>query len=362
MVAVGVCALQLVQEPIPQPCKLIVFPKRMGTPAVQPEQQPPLGQQPPWNPHWYGNLAQWIAPSVTLVIGIIMVSLQVHYRNVDSSAKASDEHINSLIEAKLSTVVTDTNRNIDAKLSPINEQLRELNRAVGQIQGKLGIFEASQKKINIRLDQQASLAKLVLSGLQTNLNAIDQSTPRYWPTAAEFISYRSQVSVGTAFETLSRPDMPNCTDHLPTPMEYRMTSEEERGTKEETNRVGLDLSRFIPAIYENCRFVLDSPEEAEGFPFLGRSFDLEFKNCQIIYNGGSIAIFTPNPRPSLFNGKGPTRGDLFIMNGQKLRFENCLFLFTIKAVPPQEGQQMTHELLAQSGPTLSYGHVSIAGE
>lgn len=141
-----------------------------------------------------------------------------------------------------------------------------------------------------------------------------------------------------------------------------MTAEEERSTKEQTNRAGIDSSRFIPAIYENCRFVLDSPEEAERFPLLGESFNLQFKNCQIIYNGGPIAILTPNPRFSAFTGKGPTRSDVFIMKGQALRFENCLFLFTIKAVPPKEGQQMTHELLAQSGSTLSYGHVSIGGE
>jgi hypothetical protein len=126
--------------------------------------------------------------------------------------------------------------------------------------------------------------------------------------------------------------------------------------------VGIDSRRFTPAIYENCRFVLDSPEEAERFPLLGISFALEFKNCQIIYNGGPIAIISPNPRINFFNGKGPTRGDVFTIKGQFLRFENCLFLFTIKAAPPKDGQQMTHELLAQSGPTLSYGHVTIGGE
>src|SRR5258708_7943873 len=33
----------------------------------------------------------------------------------------------------------------------------------------------------------------VLSDLQKGLNAIDPGTPGYWPTAAEFIGYRSQV-------------------------------------------------------------------------------------------------------------------------------------------------------------------------
>lgn len=312
----------------------------------------------------------------------------VHYRNEDNAGKISDEHIRTLVEDKFKPlnrdVFDDKIGKLSDKIDKLGDKFDALSQRVSNIEGRLGNRVSSLER---RADQQTSLAKLIdpnrvlatiraeihmaendkkplaTSTLADYKNAIQTfpTTSEYWPVAAQFISYRSRVNVGTAFQTLSRPDMPNCTDSLPTRMEYRMTSEEERSTKEETNRVGLDSGRFTPAIYENCRFVLDSPEEAKRFPLLGQSFSLEFKNCQIIYNGGPIAIVTPNPRVSAFVGKGPTRSDVFIMNGQALRFENCLFLFTIKAVPPQEGQQMTHELLAQSGPTLSYGHVSIGG-
>jgi hypothetical protein len=252
---------------------------------------------------------------------------------------------------------------IEKTLGTINDNLAEqslLNHTVLP----LSDFKATLSDLNsaiIRAKQQnVKVSSAIINDLQGKLRE-SADAPSFWPTAAEFISYRSQVNA-IDFQTLSRPDMPDCTDHPPTPMEYRMTSEEEHSTKEETNRIGLDSSRFTPAIYENCRFVLDSPEEAERFPLLGKSFNLEFKNCQIIYNGGPIAILTPNPRFSAFNGKGPTRSDLFIMKGQALRFENCLFLFTIKVVPPKEGQQMTHELLAQSGAALSYGHIRMGGE
>lgn len=74
--------------------RLIVLPKRMGAQAPLP---PPQAPQPPWNTHWYGNLAQWVAPAITLIIGIIMIGLQIHYRNADKEVKISDAHINDLI-------------------------------------------------------------------------------------------------------------------------------------------------------------------------------------------------------------------------------------------------------------------------
>lgn len=363
MVAVGVCLLQAVaKHPVSTSLKIIAFPRRMAT--VQ-QSEPKLEQNPVrHDPVVHGSKA---AIAAAIFAGIAAIAAAgTFYVNLSNRSdqktqqvkKQFETDVNALIDAKLTPAVRAVNDHKDEKITELGNQLHALDVRIARLEGPLTNRVSS---LEHRTDQQASLAQLVLSDLQRNLNATDRSTPGYWPVAAQFISYRSQVNV-VDFQTLSRPDMPNCTDRRPTPMEYRMTSEEERSTIDETNRVGLDSSRFIPAIYENCRFVLDSPQEAERFPLLGASFNLEFKNCQIIYNGGPIAILTPNPRFSTFIGRGPTRSDVFIIRGQGLRFENCLFLFTIKAVPPQEGQQMTHELLAQSGPTLSYGHVSIGGE
>jgi hypothetical protein len=377
--------MQAVDERSSVSPKVIVFRTRM---AAAGNPQPEHPQTPPgFHPPTHGNWAQWAAVIAALLIGGFNTYLIWSGRNADRQSQTSDDHTKGLIQAQINTAKSEIKTDFQTTIKPIADGITDLQTRVGRLEGRFQQLDSEQKKISTRLDQQESLARLIdpnrvlatiraeihmaendkktlaTSTLADYKNALQTfpTTSEYWPVAAQFISYRSRVNVGTAFQTLSRPDMPNCTDSLPTPMEYRMTSEEEWSTKEETNRVGIDSRRFTPAIYENCRFVLDSPEEAKRFPLLGQSFDLEFKNCQIIYNGGPIAIFTPNPRVSLFNGKGPTRGDIFMMNGQKLRFENCLFLFTIKAVPPQEGQQMTHELLAQSGPTLSYGHVSIGG-
>jgi hypothetical protein len=336
--------------------KVIFFPNRMGAQAQIPPEQQPQQNQAGYHPPTHGTWAQWVAPAVTLIIGIVSVSLMVHYRNEDNAAKISDEHIRNLVEDKFKPVnrdvVEDKIGKLGDKIDKLGEKVETLSQRVSNIEGRL---DKRVSTLERRADQQVSLAKLVLSDLQRNLNATDRSTPGYWPTAAEFVTYRSQVNVGADFQTLSRPDMPNCTDKPPTPMEYRMTAEEEK------NSAGPNPNQFIPALYENCRFVLDSPEEAARVPYAreGRSFLIKFKNCQIIYNGGVIAILNPHPRPSLVNGKGPARGDVYIINGQQIDFENCLFLFSIKTIPPQDGQSMTRELLAQSGPVFSYGKIKI---
>jgi hypothetical protein len=297
--------------------------------------------------YWIDHKTEWWNHDVDGRVGAVLEKpdgVQDTLKQVRDTVNRTDEKLKTL-EPFIHDVIQHQFDSA-AKLSPSALQAR---------------LPAIQHLAAVAQNQEVKVDTTALNVLGHKLSTVDTKAAAFWPTAAQFVSYRSQINVVDS-QSLSRPNMANCTDNPPTPMEYRMTAEEEYSTKEETNRVGLDSSRFIPAIYENCRFVLDSPEEAEGFPLLGNSFDLEFKNCQIIYNGGPIAIVTPNPRVSFFNGKGPTRGDVFAIKGQKLRFENCLFLFTIKAVPPQEGQQMTHELLAQSGPTFSYGRSALVAK
>jgi hypothetical protein len=209
-----------------------------------------------------------------------------------------------------------------------------------------------------------------LGAIGRKLSAVDANVADFWPTAAQFINYRSQISVADV-QSLLRPDLPNCTDHDPIPMEMIVNEEDEKKTKQndvlqlptETSKpLGKDTSRLVSARYENCRFTLDSPEEAEQIPYVRKrqSFALTFHHCQITYRGGQIRLLTPNPRPNALYSKGGKRSDVYAFIGQKLYFENCLFLFVINSAPPNEGQSLTQQLLAQSGdrftvtaPTLS---------
>jgi hypothetical protein len=141
-------------EQLSEFCEVIVFPAYMGTPASS---APPPGQQPPWNPHWYGNLAQWIAPLITLLIGIIMVFLQVHYRNVDSAAKSSDEHTNSLIDAKLTPPVREINASVTSIIGDIGKldtRIKNLEKAVQTLADNQS--KETQKIIKRLLDAAAN--------------------------------------------------------------------------------------------------------------------------------------------------------------------------------------------------------------
>jgi hypothetical protein len=196
----------------------------MSTPASsQPELPHPPEEKPPskFNPPRHGTVAQWVSAVVALLaFGLALQnrSLTKAYHDEATQAKASDEHINNLIDSKLNPAVDKVNENIDAKLGPINEQLRELNRLIGQLQGKVGTVASEQNKINLRLDQQKSLANLmapdrVLRTIRSEIQAAKASAERlpvstlidyknavqtlpasafdYWRTVAEIINYQS---------------------------------------------------------------------------------------------------------------------------------------------------------------------------
>ena len=211
---------------------------------------------------------------------------------------------------------------------------------------------AVQHLLAIARDQHIQPKPSALEVLGKKLSTLDNTAPSFWPTAGQLINYRSEILVPDIQE-LMRSDLPNCVDKPPIPMKITMDAKAEMARKEdvEANKG----TQFTPALYENCRFTLDSPPEVASIPELaqGRSYKLTFRRCQIVYHGGPIRIFVPRPKPTSITGYGPTRSDVFVILGQTITFEQCLFLFDIKAQPPLEGQSLTQQLLTQSGPTLT---------
>jgi hypothetical protein len=205
--------------------------------------------------------------------------------------------------------------------------------------------------------QNAKVPAQVMGDLQYKLSA-SVDAPDFWSAAAQFISYRSQNSIPD-FESLASSSLPNCSDREPEPMELTISAEDEKNWKRGEVRdasapTDANGSKMKSALYENCAFVLDSPEDAARISGLWeRAYILTFRHCQIIYRGGPIALLTPHPKPSFITGKGPTRTDVYVFWGQTLRFDNCLFALVINSRPSNEGQSLTHQLLAQSGPVLT---------
>jgi hypothetical protein len=201
--------------------KLIAFPKRMGAPSKarsQPNQPQP---QPGYSPQKHGNLAQWVAPAITLIIGIVSVSFMVYFRKVDSATKTFDEHTNTLIDEKLNPAVEKINENFDKKLAPINQQLNTLIQQIGQLQGRFQQLDAGQKKISTRLTHQEALARMQdparilatiraeiqmarsngkalrasdLNDYKNAVRAIPASAHEYWTTVAAIINYQSLIN------------------------------------------------------------------------------------------------------------------------------------------------------------------------
>ena len=112
--------------------KLIIFPRHMVTPANAPLQ--PNQTETGYSPQRHGNWAQWVAPIITLLIGIISVYIMVHNRNVDIAARTSDEHVNSLIDTKIDTKLNPAIDKVNTHLDKVNDQLdTKIDALIGKI-------------------------------------------------------------------------------------------------------------------------------------------------------------------------------------------------------------------------------------
>jgi len=236
-----------------------------------------------------------------------------------------------------------------SKLETIEIDLKEIHASLDRqsltTHAALGLedFKATLPDLNSVVasarKQKLNLSAKVIDDLSSKLGQTakaDANAPALWPTIATFISYRSIVfsqNVGT--------DLPNCTDHDPTPMHV---IDEPRKTKGNKFQFHLTTSE-----YSNCKLTLDSPKDDARINFLvthSAPF-LTFKNCLIIYRGGPIGLIVglKNVSYNAQIGIHPIRPAL---SGNTLHFENCVLDFSFDSVPPIEGQRVTQLLLSQS--------------
>jgi hypothetical protein len=222
----------------------------------------------------------------------------------------------------------------------VNETLANIQQSMGKTEGTLNTLQpyihdmvqhqfenvsklpsttlqerlpAVQHLLAIAKDQEIKGDRSSLDALGRNLSTVDTKAASFWPTEAQFLSYRSQT-LASDLPALARTDLPSCTDHDPTPMQLILKGEADKPGKENDISSFPDVSsptgrdaEMVTSVYENCRFTLDSPEDASKVPFLRnhRSFVLTFKHCQIIYRGGPIRLLlTSNPEPTPLNAKG----------------------------------------------------------
>jgi hypothetical protein len=239
-----------------------------------------------------------------------------------------------------------------------NNRLANIEKILGGIQADLAKqslinqaalplpdFKATLPDLSAALaiakQQNVKISPKVIGDLQDKLTASTNASS-FWPTAAEFISYRSQVTA-TDFQSLIHPDLPKCADHAPIPVQ--------------TKEGGPANGEWIPSYYHDCRFTLDSEQEVKELSTWldDRAFVLTFRHCQIAWHGGEINLLTTldnsnKPGPA-YTSEG---AELFAVSGRYLHFEDCLFLFTVSSTPAQDGQEFTQQLLTQNGRTIDF--------
>jgi hypothetical protein len=266
-------------------------------------------------------LRDWSAVAVVLGLGIFVVGEWKDY-------------------IKFNTATLLRLNNIENKLA--------IQSVTAQVSLSPSAFQASLPEIKSVVasarHQRLAVPVGVLDDLKQKLIATDSNAPGYWPAAAELISYQSEL-MAADFQTLLRPDLPNCTDHDPEPPKILSTGEDRH------------TFTISSSIYENCRFTLDSPQDDARVNSIlqNNALQILFRHCLIVYRGGEIhLIIAANRRPTTMYPRGHPEDALTgPFTGDTLHFESCLLDFELNSRPPLLGQKYAQVLLATKGSEFS---------
>jgi hypothetical protein len=199
------------------PAKLLVFPTRMGTPPQNPDTNGRRGH----DPQRHGNFAQigtGIVAILAFLIGCATLFMTIYFHHSDAVAKTTDEHINGLIDSKLTPAKTEINAKIDTKADELGKKIDALSNKISYVDGKLGI---QISELKTKTEQQASLARLQdpnrtltlvraeIESAEKNGRQLPESTlvdyrnavrelpvsaNEYWTTLALIINYQSKLN------------------------------------------------------------------------------------------------------------------------------------------------------------------------
>lgn len=264
-------------------------------------------------------------------------------------------------------------KQISDSLSPANQKISTIEGNVATINGRLealgplisGLIlekfrrnaglskEEFQKQlpetrrlISLARQERIEIDPTLIRRIGQKLLSVRPRAQEFWAASADFVSYRSANGASEKTKQLASRDLAECTDSEPSPMKILSVPDEHHFT----TSVGY---------YENCRFTLDSPgvDERINSILQNRIPFLTFRNCLIVYRGGPVRlIISWNNRPSVIYPSVPGKDLKPIpapISGNAIEFEDCLFDFTIKDVPPPDGQRIAETLLAQNATTLT---------
>lgn len=261
-------------------------------------------------------------------------------------------------------IKNDTTITLSEGLEPIRTSIRESQGRIEKIDGELEVLlllvastiEGHLKKSSTlapkefeehlsSLYQALTQAKLVgvktepklISALATKLARADTSTPRYWPTTAEFVSYRSIFSAVPRAEAKSA----QASARSPAGSGYRNTpisvcTETELHPAKVISVPSPTKFTFELPFFENCKLTLDDAAQQTQINRLLKSqaaSGIAFKDSLVEYKGGEINIdlfqdaYDPNRKIS------------------SLVFINCTFDLTATERPSRNAEVILRDLL-----------------
>jgi hypothetical protein len=176
----------------------------------------------------------------------------------------------------------------------------------------------------------------------SNLIKAHPDVPPVWAAAAQFASYSSEITNRRSHNRV----LPNCRDLQP------------RGNVQLTQG-STSVKVLRPPTVSDFVIVLDDPANWDWMSNQLSALNLQFENCEVVYNGGAIAL-----RAMPF--KGMTIGDQWIPAGTSIPtelrgqviFTHCVFSMTFTTVPGPSGKQITDNLLRASGEPVTLNLLS----
>jgi hypothetical protein len=179
--------------------------------------------------------------------------------------------------------------------------------------------------ITSAIQERLTVSSKVVDDLSRKLATVDSTTPDYWPTAFELITYRSQIATSWDQQVNT---LPSCNEQM---HRFKATWD---APADQNGRRALTHG---PVELHDCQITLDSPEAMQNISVDLSIASVIFRHCVVFYHGGPIVLF-----PVKVATETPAK-----LVGS-LRFEDCLFIFSLPQPPSSQGQQFAQHLLLAS--------------
>jgi hypothetical protein len=237
-------------------------------------------------------LREWGIVGTVVMAFLALIALCVTLGIFASSGISQESEFRGKTEQRLT--------DIESNLRGINEKL-----AIQSVQVHVALpqseFQATLPELKAAIsgaeDAKAQIPLKTVDDLQQKLLATDDGVADYWPTAAELISYRSRLTLGSSTNWRGLPPCSAIWAPKPVP------------PPNPSNMINMGPITYTQ---KDCVWVLDNPNPIS---------DTLFIHCLIIYTGGPILV-------------------------RDVRFQDCFFDFQLQKTPDPRGQHLGKLLLA----------------